>query len=288
MITKTLTGVPFFDEHYGGIYRGRTMLVSGKSGSGKTVFGLQFIRQAIKQNERCLILSGQPMNDLLIFAEALKLPLSDAVEAGNLILLEYHNYIPIRDSEEYITLPPDGFLQFKEIIDAHAIQRIVLDTVLPWVSIRPQTNLAEHVYSFVRAFERIGVTTLMTIPKPASLPSTRLKNALEEVAPVSVTLANIPHSNDLVWITNKYLGEMKLDKETPYQITPGLGIALKSGAVVTAAGPVAPAPAPARPRAEAADASPNRKIKFSDIVATQTRGPTVKEKDLLSWLEKPK
>jgi len=116
MITKTLTGVPFFDEHYGGIYRGRTMLVSGRAGSGKTVLGLQFIQQGIKQNERCLILSGRPMNDLIIFAESLKLPVSEAVEAGNLILLEYRDYIPGRDSEEYITLPPDGFFQFKEVI----------------------------------------------------------------------------------------------------------------------------------------------------------------------------
>ena len=212
MVTKTLTGVPFFDEHYGGIYRGRTMLVSGKAASGKTILGLQFIQQGIKQNERCLILSGQPMNDLLIFAESLKLPLGAAVEDGNLILLEYHDFIPGRDSEEYITLPPDGFLQFKEIIDAHAVQRIVLDTVLPWVSIRPQTNLAEHVFSFVHSFERTGVTTLMLIPKPASLPSLRLKNALEEVVPISVTLSTTPNSDEQIWIATKYLGEMKLDQ----------------------------------------------------------------------------
>ena len=62
MVTKTLTGVPFFDEHYGGIYRGRSMLACGRIASGKTVLGLQFIRQGLKQNERCLFLSGQPMN----------------------------------------------------------------------------------------------------------------------------------------------------------------------------------------------------------------------------------
>jgi len=264
MIAKTLTGVPFFDKHYGGIYRGRAMLVSGKVGSGKTILGLQFIQQAIKQNERCLLLSGQPMNDLLIFAESLKLPLGAAVEEGNLILLEYHDFIPGRDSEEYITLPPDGFLQFKEIVEAHAIQRIVLDTVLPWVSIRPQINLTEHVFSFVRAFERIGVTTLMTLPKPASLPSMRLKNALEEVAPVSVTLSTIQNSNDPIWIVTKYLGEMKLDQGTPYQITPGMGITMKAGASIkdekTLAQPQN------QPWPGAADARPNKQIKFSDVI----------------------
>ena len=262
MITKTLTGVPFFDEHYGGIYRGRSMLVSGKASSGKTVLGLQFIQQGIRQGEHCLILSGQPMNDLIIFAEALKLPLGAAMEAGNLVLLEYHDFIPGRDSEEHITLPPDGFLQFKEIIEAHAVQRVVLDTVLPWVSIRPQINLVEHVFSFVRAFERIGVTTLITIPKPASLPSMRLKNALEEVVPVSVTLSTTPNSDENIWIATKYLGEMKLDQGTPYRITPGVGITAETGMASNAE----KAAAPSQPQSNNGDAKKNKKIKFSDVI----------------------
>ncbi|MBU0716444.1 MAG: hypothetical protein KJ964_13900 [Verrucomicrobia bacterium] len=286
MVTKTLTGVPFFDEHYGGIYRGRAMLVSGKASSGKTVLGLQFIQQGIKQNERCLILSGRPTNDLMIFAEALKLPLGAAVEAGNLILLEYDDYLPGHNSEEYITLPPDGFLQFEEIVEAHAVQRIVLDTVLPWVSIRPQTNLTEHVFSFVRAFERVGVTTLMTIPKPASLPSMRLKNALEEVVPVSVTLSTTLNSEEHVWIATKYLGEMKLDQGTPYQITPGVGLTEKNSALINDEKAVARSPS--QPQPDAADSKHNKKIKFSDAVDTQLNGPMRKERELLSWLEKPK
>ncbi|MDD5679193.1 MAG: ATPase domain-containing protein [Kiritimatiellae bacterium] len=282
MITKTLTGVPFFDKHYGGIYRGRAMLVSGKAGSGKSVLGLQFIHQAIKQNERCLILSAKPVNDLLIFAEALKLPLSEAVDAGNLVLLEYRDYIPSRDSEEYITLPPDGFLQFKEIIDAHAIQRIVLDTVLPWVSIRPQMNLAEHIFSFVHSFERIGVTTLMTIPKPASLPSIRLKNALEAVVPVSVTLSTNANSDEKIWIATKYLGEIKLEQGTPYQITPGVGLAAITAASIKEEKPVV------QPQAQpvAADLKQSKKIKFSDVVSTQVTGAPVEKQELLSWLKK--
>lgn len=286
MVTKTLTGVPFFDEHYGGIYRGRAMLVNGPAASGKSVLGLQFVQQGLKQNECCIILSCRHMADLLIFAESLNLPMSEAVEAGNLILLEYHDYIPGRDSEGDVVLPLDGFIQFKEIVEAHAVQRIVMDTILPWVSIHPQTNLSEHVFSFVRAFERLGATTLMTIPKPASLPSLRLKNALEEVVPVSVTLATTPNLNDQTWITTKYLGEMKLDQGTPYRITPGVGIAAKIGAAIEDEKSMA------RPQSQfqtgAADSKPNKKIKFSDAVTTQVHGSTVEERKLMNWLEKPK
>jgi archaellum biogenesis ATPase FlaH len=237
MVSKTLTGVSFFDERYGGIYRGRTMLVTGRASSGKSVLALQFILQGLQQSERCILLSERPMADLIIFAESLKMSLSQAIELEDLILLEYHDYIPGGEGGKDITLPPDGFLQFKEIIETHAVQRIVLDTILPWVSIRPQANLAEHVFSFVRAFERLGVTTLMTIPKPASLPSIRLKNTLEVVIPISVSLAATPNLDDHTWITTKYLGEMKLDSGIPYQITPGIGITSASPTADQVAGP---------------------------------------------------
>lgn len=228
MISKTLTGVTFFDERFGGIYRGRSMLLSGRSGSGKSVVGLQFVRQGIKQDERCLILSGRPVADLLIVAEALELLVSEDVEAGRLILLEYRDYIPGRDREDNLTLPPDGFLQLSRIIEGQAVQRLVLDTCLPWVSIHTQAKVAEHVFSFVRAFERLGLTVLMIMPKPASLPSVRLKNILEEQLPISVTLASNSDLTERTWITTKYLGETKIDQGISCEIVPRRGLVART------------------------------------------------------------
>lgn len=225
MITKTLTGVSLVDGRYGGIYRGRAMLVCGRIGAGKTVFGLQFLQQGLRQGERCLMLSARPAADLIIYAEAMEIPIGEAVNTGSLILLEYQNYVPGRDREEDMTLPPEGFLQFKQIIDTNAIQRVVLDTVLPWVTIRSQANLAEHIFSFVRAFDRLNTTTLMTIPKPVSPMSYRLKNAIEEVVPVSVMLNFEPGTGKRFFNVTKYLGEKKLAPEIEYAIAPLTGIA---------------------------------------------------------------
>jgi hypothetical protein len=116
-------------------------------------------------------------------------------------------------------------LQFKKIIDTNAIQRVVLDTALPWVTIRSQANLAEHVFSFVRAFDRLNTTTLLTIPKPVSPMAYRLKNTIEEVVPVSVMMTFDPGSGKRFFNVTKYLGEKKLSPEIEYAIMPQTGIA---------------------------------------------------------------
>ncbi|MDZ4197937.1 MAG: ATPase domain-containing protein [Kiritimatiellia bacterium] len=226
MIAKTLTGVSFFDEQLGGIYRGRALLACGRSGTGKTILGLQFLLQGLRQEERCLILSGLPAADLTICAEAMDLSIATAIDSGNLVFLEYHDFIPGRNREQNLTLPPEAFDQIREIIDANAVRRVVLDTVLPWVTIPKVEQIAEHVFSFVRAFDRMGTTTLLTLPKPVSSMAFKLKNALEEVVPVSVLLApQTDRSGGFTWQVSKYLGEKKLGAPVPYSILPGQGLA---------------------------------------------------------------
>jgi len=49
-LTKTLTGIQGFDEiSTGGLPRGRTSLVMGSAGSGKTVFALQTLVNGARQ-----------------------------------------------------------------------------------------------------------------------------------------------------------------------------------------------------------------------------------------------
>ena len=279
MIAKTLTGVPFFDERYGGVYRGRCLLVSGRRGCGRTVLGLQFIHQGIIQGERGLILSSEPSADLILHASALGFSLDRAVESGDLTVLEYHDFIPGRDREETLQLPTEGFMQLQEIIDSNSVKRVVLDTALPWVTLREATHIPEHVFSFVRAFDRLGCTTLLLLPKPISPLAHKLRNALEDVVPISVSLSLDAETDRRIWITNKYLGEKRLDAGVEYGFAQGIG--LQDAARVAPTPPPEPAmtpplatrthidavPVPPMPAAEAGRAGfSGQKIRFSNVV----------------------
>lgn len=224
MIAKTSSGVRMLDEPYGGVYVGRTFLVCGKSGSGKTTFAFQFLFQGLRQGERCLLLSTMPANDVTILAEAMGFPVAMPIDLGHLILLEYSTFIPGRSYSDQGPLPPEGYDQLREIIENNAITRIALDTILPWVAVPHQENIAERVFSFVRAFDRIGVTTLMTLPKPVSSSAFRLKRALDNVTPISIMLTPTTAPNRYLFQVTKYLGEKIQFREEYYTIEKGAGL----------------------------------------------------------------
>lgn len=228
MIVKTASGLSFLDEPYGGVFAGRSFLVCGRSGTGKTVAGFQFVQKGIQQEERSLILSTTPADDLTILAESLGFSFAMALDRSHLILLEYQSFVP-GQALDWSTIPAEGFDQLREIIETNSITRVVLDTVLPWISVADAEFMNKHIFSFVRSCDRLGVTTLMTMPKPVSSMAFRLKKSVDAVVPISVLLAPDETGTGFSWQTLKYLGEKPTGGSEAYQIERGLGIVPATG-----------------------------------------------------------
>jgi len=206
MINKVATGIEDFDLQYGGVFENRPTLVCGAKGTGKTTLGLNFLNEGLKNDERCLLLSTTNSKDLVILGESLGMPVNASVDVNKLFLLEYNTFVPGRDADEDIMLPPDGFMQLQNLIEEQAIERVVIDTVLPWVAIKEYNRLAEHIFSFVRAFERVNVSCLFTIPKPVSTPAIRLRRLLEQNLPVCLSLKMDKDSGKHYLNIDKYIG----------------------------------------------------------------------------------
>ncbi|MDA3799288.1 MAG: hypothetical protein PF692_09435 [Kiritimatiellae bacterium] len=205
MISKVVTGIKNFDLLYGGVFDNRPSLICGAKGTGKTTFALSFLYQGLKSDERGLILSTTNSKDLAIFGESIGMPVNAAVDNNKLFLLEYSSFVPGRDRDDNIMLPPDGFMQLQMLIEEQAIDRVVIDTVLPWVAIDDYNRLAEHVFSFIRAFERINVSCLFTMPKPVSTPAIRLRHLMQQNLPISVSLRKDEFEKHYINV-DKYIG----------------------------------------------------------------------------------
>ncbi len=263
MTDKTPIGVDMLDQSYGGAFRGRPFLVSGPSGSGKTAMAFHFLNKGLRLRERCLLLTARPAADIVVEADAMGVPCSDAVREGDLMLLEYADDVPGRHNEAEITLPPDSFMQLAQVIQEQAVSRLVLDTCLPWVAVKNTDRLEEHVFSFIRSLDRMGVTTLLTIPKAASLAASKLYKLLEAQVPISITLDQARAAPGHVMIMNKYLGmDEKVGMELPFEVHPVRGIVAAGTAAGTTGAPVAAAvpPTPTMP--------PTKKgFSFSDLVS---------------------
>jgi KaiC/GvpD/RAD55 family RecA-like ATPase len=225
MTDKTPFGIDLIDSRYGGVFRGRPFLVSGPSKSGKTAAAFHFLRKGLRLRERCLILTARPAADVLAEAEGLGMGFADAAREGQVILLEYGDDVPGRHSETQIMLPPDSFMQLASVISDQAVMRLVLDTCVPWVAVNSPDHLEEHVFSFIRSLDRMGVTTMLTMPKAASLASAKLYKMIEAQVPISLTLDPASRGGDRLILVNKYLGmDDKIGAEIPFAISHNLGI----------------------------------------------------------------
>ncbi len=225
MINKIGLGVSFFDTRFGGVYRGRQVLCVGRNGSGKSLLSYHFTNQGILDGDKVLLLSGSLSKDVVIQGESFGMHFEQAVKTEQLILLEYAGLLGTEGARSSnVMLPPEAFMELQGLIEAQSISRVVLDPVLPWVAIQPVTRLAEHVYSFIHALDRLGVTTLMTLPKPLSNAAFALKKQLEDIVPVVVTLEHQAGANRSLRIS-KYVGESYgVTQSIPITIVPGRGL----------------------------------------------------------------
>ncbi len=202
------TGFEYFDEYYGGVYSGRSMLLTGRSGAGKTTFGLQFLKAGIKEDEPGLIISGQTARNLVLQMGELGVDVNDPVVSQKLFFFDYANFIPGRDKEESLALPVESVTELRAAIVSNGIRRLVLDTVLPWLNGTPFTKLPEEMFSFIQMLDDLDVTTVLTLPKPASKAALKLQQLIELSVPISVSLDWSMTLGERRFRINKYLGLM--------------------------------------------------------------------------------
>jgi KaiC/GvpD/RAD55 family RecA-like ATPase len=268
IVDKTKLGIAFFDESFGGVYRGRQVLCSGRRGSGKSILTCHFLNQALLDGDKALLLSKYRAQDTIIIAESLGMPFAAAATSGQLTILEYNAFIPESNASANVMLPPQSFVELQDTVESQSIRRIAFDTVLPWVAIHPVARIAEHVYSFIHALERLGVTSLLTLPKPVSNSAYTLKNRLEDLCPVALNLDHSDGKSRMLRVI-KYLGENgKLSTPFPFVILPKVGITTERAAPPAAPLPAVQAPpSPAGPPPPTEHPRPGKKpINFSSVI----------------------
>src|SRR5450631_4481666 len=130
-LQKALTGIQGLDEITGGgLPSGRPTLVSGGAGSGKTLFGLEFlVRGATQYNEPGVFISfEETLPDLTKNAASLGFDLGRLVAEKKLFL--DHVYISRSEIAETGEYDLDGlFIRIADAVQRVGARRIVLDTI---------------------------------------------------------------------------------------------------------------------------------------------------------------
>lgn len=150
---RVKTGVPGFDELVGGGFvPGAAILVSGQSGTGKTVFGLQFLWNGLVKGEPGLYVSFEE-TPREIREDALSLGWNfDAFEKKGMCKIDYYDPFEVSDMN----------VPLSEEIRRINAKRVVIDSVSVFaMHLGDAARIRKRIYKLIETLKRTGATILL-------------------------------------------------------------------------------------------------------------------------------
>ncbi len=170
----TSTGIPYLDEILGGGFlRGKTYLIAGETGSGKTIFSLQFlIYGALHGEPGVYIAIDEPTDQLIKGIKQFGWDVAPLIKARKLLFLDMRTHfskIYLRDERKKIE--PKYVIEsiIKNAKEVRA-RRLVIDPIAPLIYGGSKDDVLyarEFLREMVFAIEKTGrLTTIMTSEIP--------------------------------------------------------------------------------------------------------------------------
>jgi len=166
------TGIEGLDRILGGGFiKGKTYLIAGETGTGKTIFSLQFLITGAKLGEPGVYLAiDEPANHVITGIKRFGWDVDPFIKKKLLLFLDMRgHFAKVYMKGERIKIEPkhvaEGILEYVEKIDA---KRLVIDPIAPLMYSHQDVLWArEYLRELIFALEKRGdITTIMTSEIP--------------------------------------------------------------------------------------------------------------------------
>ncbi|HET7696828.1 MAG TPA: circadian clock protein KaiC [Vicinamibacterales bacterium] len=193
-LRKLETGVPGLDIlTLGGIPEGRSTLIVGKSGTGKTVVGLQIAGNLARQGTPTIVLAVEETpEDLQDSGDALSLGISRLVKEKK---LHFANIGRPMDGPTIVSGDYDLFglvHRVEAMVKETGAKAIVLDSATALFSPRPAPEaLRSHFFHLVYTFRTLGLTAIILAESAADYGPLTTMGVEDYVCDLTLVLRNI-------------------------------------------------------------------------------------------------
>lgn len=217
------TGIIGFDTIIGGGFRPNTVnVIVGASGTGKTIFSLQFLLKGIESGEKGIYVSfDMDAKSIMILAESLGWEeLVKAMENETLLVTRSH-----ADSISYLNEDVIGYIES----NSDGKTRIVIDSFTPLIS-SLDFSVRKDINWFFDQLRASG-TSIVTVEEPFTSTLSRPDVALPIfLADSAIYLKNIGYGEAFSRTIQiiKHRASWHAEGVYPYRILPGLGIVVES------------------------------------------------------------
>jgi len=165
---RVSTGIAKLDQMLGGgLLKGRTYLVTGETGVGKTILSLQFLLEGLKNGEQCIYVSlDERIEGVLRGALSLGWNLWEYIDQGIFHPFELRLYA--EDLKRFGKESKAFVNALVKIARGRNISRIVLDPISALAAgARDELVIREYLREIVNMIEeRFGATTVLTCDIP--------------------------------------------------------------------------------------------------------------------------
>jgi circadian clock protein KaiC len=193
-LNKLETGVPGLDVlTHGGVPQGRSTLIAGKSGTGKTVVGLQIASNLARQGVKTIVLAVEESpEDMQESGDGLGLGISRLVRDG---MLHFANISRPMDGPTIVSGDYDLFGLIHRI-EAMARQTgaraVILDSATALFSPRPAPEaLRSHFFQLVYQLRSLGLTSIILAEAPGDYGQLTTMGVEDYVCDLTLILRNI-------------------------------------------------------------------------------------------------
>lgn len=191
-------GIDLITHHVGEVSAGKSYLLSGDRGAGKTTFLLQFIYQGLKERKPCVLISPEPPERLTAYAQSMRMDLSPFFRDETLLMYEIARKGPYPAAEL--------LRELEAVITQYPASRFALDGLTQF----------EGISALLDKLERGRTTTFIT----AELPDAQVENACTG----SFLMKGTPEQGAQSLLVRKLAGSRADGSEFQFKVEPGRGI----------------------------------------------------------------
>ena len=164
------TGIPGLNEMInGGFFNGTTNVVSGESGTGKTIFGSQFLYEGAKNGEKtmCIITSEEAKSIVKEMRTSFGWDLDELVEKGQLVFVDITD--PSLRLQKSVEIAPSELIKsFKKLVESKIEEvkpdRIFIDSIEAlFLAIESNYKLRTLIDDVFGVFRRHNVTSVISV-----------------------------------------------------------------------------------------------------------------------------
>lgn len=213
------SGIATLDERLGGLVEGRTYVLSGSPGTGKSVAAMEFASAGLEAGQRAVILTHDDPSDILAQAEFLGIDLAKALEDERLILLRYQLDFARRFMRA--STPDLAFEELTRLMGTGRPERIVIDSVAPFLEASSASG--GGVQALTRFLDELKATAFVTYPGDlTAVYDRRLEPLLQRAA--AILHFNVDRDRNNTIEIRKVRHEVKSTAPISFRIQAGSGI----------------------------------------------------------------